>query len=80
MSDAEYAEKQYTEVKSSVRVDGSGPGEADVTVLMEASYGAYRVELTSRVTREDLPELINDLFGCVVADDRPALLAKLAGH
>lgn len=71
-----YPDRTWTEVTTTVAAQTGGDGTADVWVSLKTD--AQEIELVSRVSREDLPKLIGDLFECVADDDRAALLAKLS--
>lgn len=70
-----YLDRTRTEVATAVAAQTGGDGTADVWVSLKTD--AQEIELVSRVSREDLPKLIGDLFECVADDDRAALLETL---
>ena len=72
-----YNDKSFGEVTSSVRAAAGDVGEADISIELEAAYGAHEVRLCSRVSREDLPKLVLELYSMVAADLRPTLLDSL---
>jgi hypothetical protein len=67
-----------SEVTTSVAAQVGDPGTADVRVRLTTE--AHEVELTSRVSREDLPKLIGDLITCLPEDERAPFLAAQLGH
>jgi hypothetical protein len=61
-----------SEVTTSVAAQAADPGTADVRICLTTD--AHEVELTSRVSREDLPKLVQDLYNCVAPELRVTLL------
>lgn len=75
-----YSERMWTETISRVTVGQGDTGEADLSIELDAGTGQHRVEISSRVSREDLPKLVLELYALVSADLRPTLLDALKGQ
>ena len=72
-----YSERTYGEVTSAVQVRPGDPGEAKVSITLDAAYGSHTVELISLVGTHDLLSLITDLYECVEPGLRPGLIEGL---
>lgn len=67
-----YPDRTQNEVISTVAAQIGDPGTADVWMSLKTK--AHEVELVSRVSREDLPKLVQDLYNCVAPELRATLL------
>jgi hypothetical protein len=72
-----YRDAQRGDIVSALMIEIGPPGAADVSIQMDAGTGQHRVELSTRVSPDDVPSAIDDLMACVMFDQRAALLARL---
>jgi hypothetical protein len=70
-----YMDRDRSDIVSTVCAGPGDPGTADITVTLKAGrWGEHTVDMNSRVSREDLPKLVQDLYNCVAPELRATLL------